>query len=214
MVEVGRDLLNHGYEPAFAAGMLAQIQAEGDGGMFERSNYSNPANMPAYLAYMVNEHEYHTEYDNQNITSKNLSVVRALLEHLKTLTRLPSQPSWEWRGGFGLGCIQWTFDRTLYLMDVYSEVNGNKDTITRSQVMQAECLMVRRELENPPRPGISNYRNIRPNWQSANSGNLNSTDAAFDAGHRICRIYVGQTNTAVADSRGGNARDIYNIMMR
>jgi hypothetical protein len=200
MVRMGRVMASAGYEPAFIAGMLGNVQHEGNVGQFER-DWGGTAQ--AYLRLIPN---YGAEYCNQNITSKNLVTVRNLLLNLQGL-------NWN-NGKFGLGCIQWTGERTLHLVNTYLEVTGGNDFITLIQATLAEGLMIIRELGEAPKPGIANYRRIHSGWRAANSSNINSADAAYDAGHRLCMSYLIPTDTsAKAIQRGNAARTIFRIMM-
>jgi hypothetical protein len=225
MAEVGCGLLGLGYEPAFVAGMLANIRAEGDAGRFESSSYtSKPEEKPHYLVYVDTHHYYNSEYSGQRIIGKNLSTVRSLLEHLRDLDRDRPPPSptprerRHWRGGFGLGCLQWTWYRTLYLMDIYQEAARGNISINLNQVIQAEIMMIDRELKRPPRQHVADYRPVYRNWQAANSRNINSADAAYDAGRRLSLNYIIPPQPGdglkAEERRGNSARTIYNVMMR
>jgi hypothetical protein len=184
-------------------------------GKFESSNYSNPANKPDYLRYMDDNHDYRVKYSGKFIydAGMSLSVVRNMLLDLQPNSwRCPQTNS---RRRFGLGCIQWTAERTFHLVNTYLEITGGNSVINLEQATRAEGLMIVRELKNAPKPTIADYRSIHRNWQTENSGNLNSEDAAYDAGHRLCMRYLIPDQTATkAVERGNHAREIYSAMMR
>jgi len=202
---VAQAMFENGFELSFIAGMLGNIMREAAAGEFEiywGSSYQS------YMLNLVNNHNYEARFGcagpgygrpfpyNQvfiyNMPQDNLTTVRALVE-LK-------------QGTFGLGMVQWTdYARITTLLDLYKEVNGGGNTITEAQVRQAEGLMITRELLNH-----SIYKTIYPNWKSANSSNLNSQTAAYNAGSELCLKYEIPANSATeAVARGNNAKLIY-----
>ena len=59
---IGTVLLNKGYEASFVAGVLGNINHEGNIGMFESSAYiSHPEKEPQYLKYMDKLYSYRTK---------------------------------------------------------------------------------------------------------------------------------------------------------
>ncbi|MCL2627308.1 MAG: phage tail tip lysozyme [Oscillospiraceae bacterium] len=213
MLAIGYLMLNEGFEASFIAGMMANVQFEGNSGQFESSNFiSNPNAKPDYLAYMDGKYSYNSEYSGQNIVNKDLLTVRDMLLELEPNNwRCPNTNS---RRGFGLGAIQWTFIRTLYLVNTYLEVTGGVRTISNIQVNEAEGIMICRELKNPPKQGVADYRTIHPNWQTANNGSVESENAAYDAASRLCKSYIRPPDmNNEAQRRGEAARAIYKIML-
>jgi|GEM_PF-5568287 len=199
IIGIGRAMLEEGYESAFVAGMLANIIHEGTAGLFESSNYaSNPAAKPQYLVHMDNKYNYRSEYSGQNIMNKNLSDVYNILVQLEA-------DNWK-KGKFGLGSVQWTGGRTKTLVETYMEVAGASDKITFDQMLKAEGLMISRELSG-------NYGYIYSDWLSANSGNLNSANAAYSSGYNLCTKYEIPANyTTKAPNRANTAKLLYEIM--
>ena len=101
---IGSILLDKGYEPEFVAGILANIYHEGKIGYFESSNYkSNPSLKPDYLEYMDNVYNYATKYSGKSICDVSMKEVGKMMEELNNIN---------WKGKFGLGCVQWTGDRS------------------------------------------------------------------------------------------------------
>jgi hypothetical protein len=136
------------------------------------------------------------------ITDKDLSVVSDLLDTLEAK---------EWEGKFGLGCVQWTGDRTKTLVQIYQDVVGSGvSTITLAQATKAEGLMISRELKQEP------YKtDCCEKWENQNAGNLDSTAAAKSAAEILCTWYERpDKDLAKMPTRISAAEEIYNIMMK
>ena len=197
-------LQSAGYEPAFIAGVLGNVYYEGDCGKFESSNYvSNPSSKPIYLTYMDNNYNYAKKYSGQNIVGKSLSEVYSILCELNSKGLLNRD-----NAGFGLGCVQWSFDRAKGLVEKYIEVASPNDTITLQQVIQAESMYLLQELNN-------GYHSVYTNWKSVNSGNLNSSTAAYSAGKIVCTQYerpADYDKESKWGPRANMASKIYNLI--
>ena len=111
------------------------------------------------------------------------------------------------RVGFGLGCIQWSFARTLNLVNAYREINNNSNSITTEQACQGEALLMLREL------GSSEYNSIISSWKAANAS-LNSSSAASSAGSYLCNNYIRPKDDtgSVASTRATRAAAIYSAI--
>ena len=206
MVAMGRAMASEGYHPAFIAGMMSNVQHEGNIGLFEYYNSSQ-----AYMRYMNTYYNYSIEYsgayiykgkilddpDNKESAGKNLITIKNLLETLQ---------SGGWQGQFGLGSIQWTGERTLTLVKLYLEITKGDNTINPSQAMEAEVLMIKRELG-----GTKLYANIYFDWVKKYNGNFSAENVAYDAGYNLCLSYEVQP-TSVCETRGNVAKKIYNRM--
>ena len=133
--------------------------------------------MKNYLVYMDTEYNG-TNYYLNNFSGKTIMEVGvdATYDMLCELVER-SNNTWRVNGsrvGFGLGCIQWSFARTLNLVNAYKEINNNNDSITTEQACQGEALLMLREL------GSSEYNSIISSWKSANAS-LDSASAASSA---------------------------------
>lgn len=205
LVAMAQVLLDDGYAPAFAAGILGNILVEGDCGRFESSAYtSNPDAKPDYLVYLDENYDYREKY-SYKLIYEGISVkeVYAMILEL-------GPGGANGRGScFGLGCLQWTsYERIKRLVENYIEVAGDADTITLAQVQEAEGMTVSYELNNT-------YRSVYTTWQSENA-DQNTTEAAFAAGVIVCVRYgvpVGYNTEEVQNTRGALAEAVYNVMM-
>lgn len=210
--EIAYHLLNEGFPAPFVAGVLANIQREGNCGLFENSRYeSNPANKPDYLRYMDSDYNgtnyYLNNYSGKNITKVNVLAVKRMLDKLKN----DSGNTWLIGGshvGFGLGCIQWTFGRTWELVNRYLNHNQNCDTITLGQVVTAESEMLLNELDQSD----YNYGYILHKWKIVAAYQYTRATAE-NAGELICTDYVVQDNAAEKLIRKTIAGNIYSVMM-
>ncbi|WP_349944234.1 DUF4280 domain-containing protein [Lacrimispora sp. BS-2] len=118
MITAASVLIEQKFELAFIAGVLGNIKNEGNIGMFESSNYaSSPGDKPDYLKYMDKFHNYRNDYSGQSIVGKSLSKLNAILTNFNNMNWYDTQE--KSRVGFGLGCVQWTFDRTYQLIGIY-----------------------------------------------------------------------------------------------
>ena len=192
--KIGAMLLNEGYEPAFVAGICANVIKEGSFGVFESSAYKDLSKKPSYLIYMDNNYNYRNTYSGRYIYNGfSLSSVKALLLELQ---------SGGWQGAFGLGSVQWTNNRTLTLVNTYINYAGGSDTITYDQCVQAEMQMIVDELKGSNRAVVINWRN--------SNGNRYAPDAAYNAGWRVCTEYERPSNASVkAVERAELARQLY-----
>lgn len=195
MIIMASTLLKEGYEPAFVAGILGNILAEGTAGAFESSAYiKNPAQEPGYLAYIDKKYNYRSEFSGKNISEVGVAKTYALLQELEKSG---------YEGKFGLGCVQWTGGRTMGLIDCYIEVCGENGYPTTEQCLQAESLFIARELNG-------NYQYVYDAWLSEYGDKDNS---AYGAGSVVCLKYeVPAHRDEKAITRGNSAQAIYNVM--
>lgn len=197
-------LLDDGFAPAFVAGVLGNIIAEGACGQFEYSSYSNPDNKPAYLVYMEENYDYLNTYSGKFIYNGfSLSQVYDMILELG-----PEGANGQ-GSCFGLGCLQWTdYTRIKRLVENYLEVAGSSDTITLAQVQVAEGMTISYEFNGP-------YKSVYTTWQSENA-EQDTLDAAYNAGVIVCTRYgipAGYNTEAVQSTRGGNASQVYAVML-
>ena len=199
-IKAAQLLLDKGYEPAFVAGLLANICKEGDTGLFEYAYRYNPDWKAAYIQYMVDNYNYYNEYQGQFIYHKDVTKVYNILMELKSKGLLETY-------GFGLGCIQWTKSRTLLLVETYREVNGNSSKITFDQARDAEGLTMVKELDG-------GFHKVYTDWKNNNSP-LKSQESAYWAGDRICKNYEMPDGMDEKGAERGNlAKNIYADMMK
>ena len=196
---IGQLLFDNGYETAFVAGVLGNINHEASIGLFESSAYiSHPEDEPKYLKYMDQYYSYRTKYSGKLITEVSLDELNTLLNKLKN-------DKWE-KGKFGLGCVQWTGERTLNLFKIYRSENNNKDSISFNQATNAEGKLIINEFSN-------DYKYIYNNWKEENKNKINSEDAAYNAASKICLDYERPSDMEnKAKTRGNTAKKIYKIM--
>jgi uncharacterized protein YjhX (UPF0386 family) len=196
---IGQLLFDNGYETAFVAGVLGNINHEASIGLFESSAYiSHPEDEPKYLKYMDQYYSYRTKYSGKLITEVSLDELNTLLNKLKN-------DKWE-KGKFGLGCVQWTGERTLNLFKIYRSENNNGDSISFNQATNAEGKLIINEFSN-------DYKYIYNNWKAENKNKINSEDAAYNAASKICLDYERPSyKEDKAKTRGNTAKKIYKIM--
>ena len=196
---IGQLLFDNGYETAFVAGVLGNINHEANIGLFESSAYiSHPEDEPKYLKYMDQYYSYRTKYSGKLITEVSLDELNTLLNKLKN-------DKWE-KGKFGLGCVQWTGERTLNLFKIYRSENNNKDSISFNQATNAEGKLIINEFSN-------DYKYIYNNWKKENENKINSENAAYNAASKICLDYERPSDMEnKAKTRGNTAKKIYKIM--
>ena len=196
---IGQLLFDNGYETAFVAGVLGNINHEANIGLFESSAYiSHPEDEPKYLKYMDQYYSYRTKYSGKLITEVSLDELNTLLNKLKN-------DNWE-KGKFGLGCVQWTGERTLNLFKIYRSENNNGDSISFNQATNAEGKLIINEFSN-------DYKYIYNNWKKENENKINSENAAYNAASKICLDYERPSDMEnKAKTRGNTAKKIYKIM--
>ncbi|WP_239617948.1 phage tail tip lysozyme [Cohnella mopanensis] len=198
LVYMAKLLLKEGYDPRFVAGVLGNILAEGSVGMFESSNYkSNPKKEPDYLKYMDKYHDYRKDYSGKNISEVGIEKTKELLDELEDEG---------YKGKFGLGCVQWTGERTMGLIDCYIKVCGEKGFPTKEQCIEAESMFILQELKG-------SYKNVYTNWKSKYGNSKDGDAAAKAAGSVVCKEYEKPKDPNQAGIRGNNAEKIYDVMM-
>ena len=94
------------------------------------------------------------------------------------------------------------------LLENYLEAADGADTITLAQVQEAEGITISYELRNT-------HKKVYTDWQTANP-EQDTEEAAYDAGVKVCTSYgipVGYNTPEVQEKRGGNAAQVYAVML-
>jgi hypothetical protein len=225
MTITGQHLLDNGYDPAFVAGILANVMGEGNFGQFEGAGTENQLNtQQSYLRYFVDNHSYRNGFSNRHIyTDSNTPATYNSLQEIYDMVVSSGQSNI-----FGLGAIQRTNrSRFLPLLVAYGEKVGGMDRRirTRVQVIAAENELLIRELRGEETGGAgtgshvggggvpwgSNLLNV---WRTQNPNDLNAEAGARAAGSLICRSFIRPLDPSgdVARERGNSAVTIFNIM--
>ena len=198
-IVIGKLLLDSGYEPTFVAGILANIYYEGSIGRFESSKYKDPKRKPQYLKYMDEFYNYREKYSHKLITEVSLNELSKLMELLHN-------QGWK-KGKFGLGCVQWTGERTRSLVKLYVNEAKGRDRININEATAAEGKMIINEFNG-------RYKKIYTEWKNYNMERIESSDAAYEAGSIVCRKYeVPADYMKKGDIRGNFAIKVYRIML-
>ena len=198
-IVIGKLLLDSGYEPTFVAGILANIYYEGSIGRFESSKYKNENRKPQYLKYMDLLHNYREKYSHKLITEVSLNELSKLMELLHN-------QGWK-KGKFGLGCVQWTGERTRSLVKLYVNEAKGRDRININEATAAEGKMIINEFNG-------RYKKIYTEWKNSNMQKIESSNAAYEAGSIVCRKYeVPADYMKKGDIRGKFAIKVYRIML-
>lgn len=236
VIGVIRVLMDAGFEPAFAAGVAANVYSEGTYGLFESSKYvSHPEKRPRYFAYLdggayyskqngeyvltdvyLTADEYddydgdaekHLCFGERNYYLDNFSKKYAPEVDLNELEAFLAELSdGGWQGKFGLGVVQWTGGRTKKLVEFYRRHAGSGSAITSAQVVAAENEMILYELNG-------SYRFVYNAWQSDNPRDTATAEAARSAGALVCLRYeVPADRETKAVQRGAKAAAIYQVM--
>ena len=238
IANVAELLMANGFEPAFAAGVGANIYSEGTYGLFESSRYvTYPKKRPRYFCYLDGG-EYYTKKDGEYV----LTAVYMSKSEMKSYTGkaearqrfgekdfylnnysrryvqnvdlnalealMNTLAAGSWEGKFGLGIVQWTGSRTRTLVSFYRKHAG-KDA---SSITAAQVVAAENEMILYDFKG--SYNGVYSAWKNANRADLNTAEAARSAGALVCTKYeipVDKENKAV--TRGNKAKEIFDIMM-
>ena len=236
IVNVVQLLMANGFEPAFAAGVAANVYSEGTYGQFESSKYiSNYQKRPKYFCYLDGGNYYtlvdgeyqvsavylsQEDYDaytgeadkmlrfgEENFYLNNYSGKYVQNVDLEQLEALMEKlAEGKWQGKFGLGIVQWTGARTKTLVAMYRKYAGPGNKITAAQVVAAENEMILYDLKG-------SYAGVYTAWKNANSDRA-TEDAARSAGALVCTKYEIPANKETkAVTRGNKAAEIYQAMV-
>ena len=211
MVTIGQGMLDRSFEPAFVAGMLGNVMAEGSIGEFERvSNHS-------YLQYVLNNHDYANRFAGRFVYNMG-----ATLQELYDIISNRTSSAGNNVNLFGLGTMQFTNgSRILHIVENYMLVSGGGGNITRELAAEAEIITLIQQLEGygqhtgPPQPGHGWGFDLYAFWKTRHAANFNTEAAARDAAQLITRLFLrpGAVETA-AEIRGNNAVNILRVMMQ
>lgn len=230
-------LVSAGFEPAFAAGVGANVYSEGTYGLFESSKYiANYLKRPRYFCYLdggdyytrvdgeykltavylaaeevdsyTGEAEARPRYGAENYYRDNFSGKYVQDIDLSELEAFVSSlAAGSWQGKFGLGLVQWTGGRTKTLVAMYRKHAAADGSLTAAQVAAAENEMILYDFKG-------SYAGVYNTWRSNNAGNLKSAEAARSAGALVCTKYeVPVDKESKAVTRGSKAVEIYSILM-
>ena len=230
-------LVSAGFEPAFAAGVGANVYAEGTYGLFESSKYiKNYQKRPRYFCYLdggdyytkvngeykltavylspeeaeayTGEAEARVRYGEENYYRDNFSGKYVQDIDLAELEAFVSALAADgWVGKFGLGLVQWTGPRTKTLVAMYRKHADAEGRLTAQQVAVAENEMILYDFRG-------SYAYVYNTWKSTNAGKLTGSEAARSAGALVCLKYeVPVDKESKSVTRGTKAVEIYGIMM-
>lgn len=193
--QVAKRLLDEGYETAFVAGVLGNIMREGGCGHFENSNYkTNPEAEPDYLKIVDEHFDYRNKFSDKSICTIGIEKTKKLLNDIKNGGKETED------GGFGLGMVQWTFERTEKLIKYYKKYS-NGDKPTKQECMKAELNLLSDELKGE-------FSSVYKEWK-------NGKKTAEKAGEVFFRRFEkAKERDGEAEERIKNAKNIYKIMMK
>jgi len=174
---ITQKMLENGMEVAFVAGMLANICSEGDFGLFEKKASWT------YQKNMDSKYDYWKKWAGKNIWDVNFTEIYNIVKECNT-ARWRTDSKGPINIGFGIGCVQWTYDRTYTLFNsFYAVENGGRSTITKDEAIMAECKMIVYELTK-----VAEFKEVYTNWQSK------ANRTAYSAGETICVDYEKPTD--------------------
>ncbi|HEX2926094.1 MAG TPA: phage tail tip lysozyme [Ruminiclostridium sp.] len=240
MIKAAEALLNEGYEPAFVAGLLANIKYEGSPGVFEKSNYGslkllsndkdngryldyeesrdNYKRKGAYLIYMDQFTNYSKEFSGKTISEVGLDKLNELLKDMEK-TGAQSVVAGKWEKGKFLGYYDkktsggfgaGMIQWTFGRAKGLIEYYNTKKFEKDGFPTQEECLETEIEYMIKELKSDS-YKGIYGDGEKYDS---NNKDAAYNAGHEICSHYeIPNETEKKADVRGTYAKEVYEIMM-
>ena len=231
-------LVDSGFEPAFAAGVGANIYYEGTYGRFESSRYiSNFKKRPRYFCYLdggkhytqkngeyvvdevyLSEEEMDTyegegtkklRFGEENYYLNNYSGKYVQDVNLNDLEAfIEKLADGKWQGKFGLGVVQWTGARTKVLVSFYRSQVG----AGASTITAAQVMAAENDMILYDFRG--SYKGVYSAWHGENAAVLATEDAARSAGSVVCLKYeIPADKEAKAVTRGNKAAEIYRIMM-
>ena len=238
IANVAEVLMNAGFEPAFAAGVCANVYSEGTYGSFESSKYvKNYLKRPKYFCYLDGG-DYYTLKDGQYVLTavylsqeekdaytgpaearlrygeekyywNHWSGKRVYNIDLNELQAfMDALTAGKWEGKFGLGITQWTGGRTRKLMAKYRKYAGEGS----ATITEAQVIAAENEMILYDLQG--DYKKVYTGWRSENESALYCANAAKSAGSWVCLKYEIPANKETsAVTRGDRAAKFYQIMV-
>ena len=238
IVNMVKSLLDDGFEPAFAAGVAANLYAEGVYGAFETSNYSIvPYMRPRYFAYLDGG-EYYTDngeglYEPKDIflsKSDYLTYTGLLAKHERYGEENFYRNNFSGKNitAVGLSLTEsllndlasggWEGEFGLGIMqwrkaDAQALVKLYRDAAgTSGTLTSAKVITAENKMILSDLKG--SHVAVYNSWKAANEGSLASEAAAGSAGTIVYNMYEKSADSEVtATERAAKAMKIYNVMM-
>ena len=238
IISMVQTLLDNGFEPAFAAGLAANLYAEGNYGVFETSKYDTfPHRRPRYMAYLDGGNIYtedvtggyivtevylsktdylnytgtlikHERYADENYYKNNFSDKKITAFKLSIVESLLND----------LASDGWEGEFGLGVMqwrrsEAQALVKLYKEAAGSSDsITEAKVIEVENKMILSDLKG--SHVAVYNTWKSANEGSLASETAAGSAGTIVCNQYESSaSDEATVEGRTDMAMKIYNVMM-
>ena len=238
IVSIVEMLINEGFEPAYAAGLAANIYAEGNYGVFESSRYvTSPQTRPRYFAYLDGG-EYYTADSSGNYTATDIYLSQSdYITYDGTLTkhRRYSDENFYLNTYSGKNVTAVRLDKLEALL---SDLEQGKwegkfglgvvqwtgsetkklvelyraEAGNSNSITAAQVMAAENKLILSDLKGT--YASVYNTWKENNSGDLDSESAASDAGSILCLKYEIPANKETkALARAIKAKEIYKVML-
>lgn len=112
-VQISLVMIDEEYKEEFVAGVVGNIMGESVCGHFENGNYKkHPENKPPYLIHVGECIGYDEKYNNGNVTQVDL------VQLYDDVVCAGEKCGYDIHG-FGVGSVQWSFNRTAGLLEFY-----------------------------------------------------------------------------------------------
>lgn len=112
-VQISLNMIDEGYDEAFVAGVVGNMMGEGTCGQLENANYeTHPERKKAYLIHVCECIDYMEKYSNGNVMQVDLTQL------YYDAVCVGEKCGYDIHG-FGVGSIQWSFERTAGLLEYY-----------------------------------------------------------------------------------------------
>ena len=236
---VAEMMLNAGYEPAFVAGLCANVYSEGSYGFFESSKYiANYLKRPKYFCYLDGGDYYKKDSSGKYVLTTVYLAPEEIATYTGTVEAKPRFGAANYYRDNWSGKKVWNCDlnELQKFMDVLTEgkwqgkfglgvtqwTGGRTRKLMKlyrkhagensATITEAQVIAAENEMILYDLNG--DYKKVYTGWRSENKSALHCPEAANSAGSWICLKYeIPANKEESAVKRGKNAAKFYKIMV-
>ena len=212
MLVIAAELYAKGMNDSFVAGVLANVEAEGSAGQFQKCSKAcrRKIGEKQYEYYDPEGINYSRDYSGGNIQAIGLQKALELAEKVES------------NANYGMGSAQWTYpSRRNALLEAYKEALGYPDdgnpTQEQNYPTEEQCIRIEAAFEAGELDSwtctIKNKTYDLTDYWEGQIEDLDSKEAAILAAQDVCKYYeIPEDTETQASTRGDRAGEIYDVL--